>query len=238
MARGQGQAAVPNAPPPPGALLQETSWVYWITWPPALGAPVGWTPRPSPAARAGRGLAGAELCGEPGCTTLTPPPRPRPGGRASAQGLVRLQGLQASCLSRGLFLRGHLGFLFILKAMGGAVAPRKQRSVRSKDRRICLPFPLHPKQSLYVVPWFAVSSAQGLQGPQTEARLSCEDAGRGRVCTSFRRPGRPHAAAHHHHTHIGIPPRGARSESVSSQPSPPHRKNKNSKKVAGVGKKI
>jgi hypothetical protein len=79
VARGQGQAAVPNAPPPPGALLLETSWVYWITWPPALGAPVGWTPLPSPAARAGRGLAGAEFCGEPGCTTLTPPQARRPG---------------------------------------------------------------------------------------------------------------------------------------------------------------
>lgn len=65
--------------PLPALSLQETSWVYWITWPPALGAPVRWTPLPSPAARAGRGLAGAELCGEPGCTTLTPPQARRPG---------------------------------------------------------------------------------------------------------------------------------------------------------------
>lgn len=160
MARGQGQAAVPNAPPPPGALLQETSWVYWITWPPALGVPVGWTPLSLPR-RPGR--VGAWL-GLSFAVSLAAPPSPRPrlGAPASAQGLARLQGLQASCLSRGLFLRGHLGFLFILKAMGGAVAPRRLRSAGSKDRRIALPFPLHPKQSLYDVPRLAVSSACGL----------------------------------------------------------------------------
>lgn len=97
----------PNAPPPPGALLQETSWVYWITWPPAIGAPGGWTPLPSPAARAGRGLVGAGLCSEPGCTGLTLPQARRP---SFSPGISEAEGLQASRLSRGLFLGGHLGF--------------------------------------------------------------------------------------------------------------------------------
>lgn len=112
----------PNAPPPPGALLQETSWVYWITWPPALGAPGGWTPLPSPAARAGRGLAGAGLCGEPGCTGLTPPQARRPSFSPGIGEAARPPGEPPL---PGPVPQGAPGLLFILKAMGGARAPTK-----------------------------------------------------------------------------------------------------------------
>lgn len=205
MARGQGQAAVPNAPPPPGALLRETSWVYWITWPPALGAPVGWTPLSLSLPRR-PGRVGAWLGLSFAVSLAAPPsPRPRPGAPASAQGLARLQGLQASCLSRGLFLRGHLGFLFILKAMGGAMAPRRLRSAGSKDRRISLPFSLHPKQSLYECAPACSFQRLWTAGSTDRGETELGDTGWGRACTSFCRPGRP-GAAHHHHTHIGTPP--------------------------------
>lgn len=99
----------PNAPPPPGALLLETSWVYWITWPPAVGAPGGWTPLPSPAARAGRGLVGAGLCSEPGCTGLTPPQARCPSfspGIGEAEGLRGAASPEA-CSSGGTWAFVH-----------------------------------------------------------------------------------------------------------------------------------